>query len=154
MFKKFSIVIMCIVMLLSFVACSKDDSRQNDSEPNQTEISSTNDTSKEEIEAVFNTKNIKRITFYGYYGQGKGSDVPAENMTEITNWLGSFTIGEKAPELLPPGTNAYYVEVEYLGGTKIKKGLDVIAVDGIGYYLKSDKTPDCFMEIMSKTSLD
>ncbi len=154
MFKKFSIVIMCIVMLLSFVACSEDNSHQNDSEPNQTEISSTNDTSKEEIEAVFNTKNIKRITFYGHFGQVKESDVPAENMTEITNWLGSFTIGEKAPELLPPGTNAYQVEIEYSDGTIIKESLDIIVIDEIAYYLKSDKTPDCFMEIMSKTSLD
>ena len=46
--------------------------------------------------AIFNTNNIKRITFYSYYGQGNGSDVPDKNMTEIIEWLGTFSIDKKA----------------------------------------------------------
>lgn len=103
-------------------------------------------------EAIFNIDHIKRITFYAYYGQGKGSDVPDENMTEIINWLGTFSVDKKADEILPPGSNTYYVEIEYLDGTIVKEGLDVIQVDGISYYVKSDPTPDCFLKIISKTS--
>lgn len=102
---------------------------------------------------VFDTENIARITFYAYYGQGEGSDVPTENMAEITEWLGSFTVGEKTSDLLAPGTNTYYVEIEYLNGTVIKKGLDVIKIDENSYYLESDEEPDCFMEIISRTNI-
>ena len=229
MFKKFSIAIVCIAMLLSFIACSKDDAHQNDGATNPTENALTNDTSQpskpteepskptekpskpteepskptekpskptegpskpteelskpteepskpteepskpteepsrpteepskptEEKQSVFKTEDIVRITFYAYYGGGKGSDVPTEHMTEITNWLGSFTIGEKAPDILPPGTNTYYVEIEYSDGMIIKNGLDIKKIDGIAYYLESNKEPECFMEIISKTSLN
>ena len=102
--------------------------------------------------AIFNTDNIKRITFYAYYGQGKGSDVTDENMTEIINWLGTFAIDKKANGLISPGTNTYCVEIEYLDGTIVKEGLDVIIVDGVSYYVKSAPKPDCFWEIISKTS--
>ncbi len=102
---------------------------------------------------VFNTENITRIILYAYYGQGTGSQVPSENMTEIINWLGSFTVGEKAPEMLEPGTNTYNVEITYSDGTVIKEGLDVIVIDGTPYYTNSSNYPDCFMDIISKTSL-
>ena len=94
---------------------------------------------------VFKTDNIKRITFSAYYGQG---DVTNENMTEIINWLGTFAIEKKADDLIVPGTNTYCVEIEYLDGTIVKEGLDLIIVDGVSYYVKSAPTPDCFWEIM------
>ena len=103
--------------------------------------------------AIFNTNNIKRITFYSYYGQGNGSDVPDKNMTEIIEWLGTFSIDKKADEMLPPGTNTSFVEIEYLDGTVVKEGLDVIRVDGILYCVKSAPVPGCFYEIISKTSI-
>jgi len=103
--------------------------------------------------SFFNTANITRITFYAYYGAGKGSDVQSENMQEITNWLGTFVIDEKAPEMLPPGTNTIKVEIEYADGTVVNKGLDVATVDGERYYLKHDKEPDCYRDILSKVSL-
>ena len=105
-------------------------------------------------DTVFDTKNIARITFYAYYGYGKGSDVPAENMAEIKNWLSTFTVGEKAEGMLSPGTNTYYVEIEYLDGTIVKQGLDTVSVDGVRYYLKHADAPDCFSEIISKTSIE
>lgn len=104
--------------------------------------------------AVFCTKNITRITLYAYYGQGKGSEVPSENMSEIVNWLGSFTVGEKAPYPLAPGTNTYHVEIEYSDGTAIKQGLDVIVIEGTVYDLNGNQKPDCFMDILSKTSAE
>ena len=155
--KKFSMVIMCIAVFVLFVACNTDDTYKNDSTTKQTESLLANDASKEEIRAsettpsgsstvntsddsatasketnsVFKTEDAVRITFYAYNGGGKGSDVSAENMTAITNWLDSFTLGEKAPEILPPGTNTYYVEIEYSDGTIIKIGLDTIKKDGV-----------------------
>lgn len=105
---------------------------------------------------VFDTENIARITFYAYYGHGKGSDVPAENMAEITNWLSTFTVdkNKKLEDIVPPGTNTHYVEIEYLDGTVVKQGLDTISVDGVTYYLNHADAPDCFSEIISKTSIE
>ena len=188
MYKKFIIAIMCIAMLLSLAACSKETARQTDGTSNQAETSPTIDTSptddptsptddpneptedptiptddptfptddpNEPVEgpkAVFRTEDIIRITFYAYYGDGTGSDVPTENMSVITAWLGSFTVGEKAPDLLPPDTNTYFVEIEYADGTVVKEGLDVIVIDDTLYLLDNDTYPDCFKEIISKSN--
>ena len=105
---------------------------------------------------VFDTENIARITFYAYYGHGKGSDVPAENMAEITNWLSTFTVdkNKKLEDIVPPGTNTHYVEIEYIDGTVLKQGLDTISVDSVTYYLNHADAPDCFSEIISKTSIE
>ena len=215
MYKKFIIAIMCIAMLLSLAACSKETARQTDGTSNQAETSPTIDTYLKEPstptegpttptddptsptdeptfptdeptfptdeptfptddpneptedptiptddpnapvegpKAVFRTEDIIRITFYTYYGDGTGSDVPTENMSVITAWLGSFTVGEKAPDLLPPGTNTYFVEIEYADGTVVKEGLDVIVIDDTLYLLDNDTYPDCFREIISKSN--
>ena len=112
----------------------------------------TENNTDSQASAIFNTNNIKRITFYAYYGSGKGSDVPAENLSEIIAWLNSFAIDEEAPDILPPGTNTVHVEIEYSDGTIIKQGTDIIIIDGIRYYLKSDAVPDCYEEILSKVS--
>jgi len=154
MLKKIFIAIMCIAVLLSFVACSKDNTHQNDNGTNQIENSSISDTSKE-AKSVFRTENVIRITFYAYYGGGKGSDVPAEHLNEIISWLDSFEVDtdEEFPELVPPGTNTVYVEIEYSDGSIIKKGMDTITIDGVTYYTKGATPPKCYNEIVSKTSL-
>lgn len=104
--------------------------------------------------AVFKTKNITRITFYAYYGMGTGSEVPAENMAEITRWLGSFTIDrEVGANMLPPGTNTVYVEITYANGTVVKTGLDTVTVDGVAYYTKRENPPACLDDILSRTSI-
>ena len=69
-------------------------------------------------------------------------------------WLDSFTLDKEVPELLPPGTNTIHVEIEYLDGTIVKRGLDTATVDGITYYIKGDTAPECYEEIVSKTSLN
>ncbi len=104
---------------------------------------------------IFNTKNIARITFYSYYGESKGSDVPSENMAEIIAWLDTFKISnEVVDEMIPPGTNTWHVEIEYTNGFVIKKGMSTWLFNGSHYYLESDTPPECFDEIMSRTSLD
>ena len=169
--KKIIVVFLCGILLLCISACKKtniNDDTQLTEGPNQSETNSTenindNTQSTESIDqndtnnqatAIFDTKNVKRITFYAYYGNGKGSDVPAEHLNEIITWLDSFTIDKEVPELLPPGTNTIHVEIEYLDGTIVKRGLDTATVDGITYYIKGDTAPECYEEIVSKTSLN
>ena len=135
---------------------NETDSIENtDHNTESTESTNENGTNNQEI-AIFNTKNIKRITFYAYYGSGKGSDVPAEHLGEITTWLNSFKIDtdREFPDLVPPGTNTIHVEIEYLDGTVVKEGLDTTTVDGITYYIKGDTAPECYNEIISKVSLN
>ena len=75
-------------------------------------------------------------------------------MNEIVNWLDSFTIDREATdEDVLPGTNTYYVKIEYSDGTIIKEGLNIILIDGTRYLLEKEPYPDCFMEIISKTKL-
>ena len=147
--KKFLTVFLCGIMLLCFAACGKN----TNSNIQPTESTNQNDTHNQAT-AIFNTKNIKRITFYAYYGIGNGSDVPVEHLDEIITWLDSFTIDKEVPELIPPGTNTINVEIEYFDGTIVKKGLDTTTVDGITYYIKGDNSPECYEEIISRTSLN
>ena len=147
--KKFLTVFLCGIMLLCFAACGKN----TNSNIQPTESTNQNDTHNQAT-AIFNTKNIKRITFYAYYGSGKGSDVPVEHLDEITTWLDSFTIDKEVPEPTPPGTNTIYVEIEYFDGTIVKKSLDTATVDGITYYIKGDNAPACYEDIISRTSLN
>ena len=102
---------------------------------------------------VFETDQISRITFYAYSGSGKGSDVPAEDMAEIIDWLDSFRIRKIAFGLLPPGTNTVCVEIEYSDGRIIKCGLDAVEIVGIMFYTNCDQAPECFWEILNETSL-
>jgi YD repeat-containing protein len=129
-----------------------DQKPTNPNEPTLPDDNMEDTTPTEPIDAVFNTKNIVRITFYAYFGQGKGSDVPSENMAEIINWLNSFTVGEKTPALLPPGTGTLQVEIEYADGTVVKRSLDTITINGVCYYLDSDPQPAILEEILSMVS--
>ena len=135
MVKRLFVLILSVALLFSVSACDKDKSH---------------DTLFDTYPSVFVTENITRITFYGYYGSGAGKIVSSENMDEITSWLDSFTIDREAnDEDIVPGTNTYYVKIEYSDGTVIKEGLDLINIDGIRYLVKKDKRPDCFEEIIS-----
>ena len=148
--KKVLTVFLCGIMLLCFTACDKN----TNSNIQPTESTNQNDTHNQAT-AIFNTKNIKRITFYAYYGNGKGSDVPAEHLNKIITWLDSFEVdtNKEFPELVPPGTNTIHVEIEYLDGSIIKQGMDTTTVDGVTYYIKGATPPECYDEIISKTSL-
>ena len=147
--KRILSVFLCGIMLLCLSACGEN--THSDTQPN--ESAKQSDTNNQETE-IFNTKNIKRITFYAYYGNGKGSDVPAEHLDEMIAGLDSFTLDKEVTELLPPGTNTIHVEIEYLDGTIVKRGLDTATVDGITYYIKGDTAPECYEEIISRTSLN
>lgn len=149
--KKLLSLLLSIIMLLCFTACNENAADKTSSTKN----SETYDTLFDTYPSVFVTENITSITFYAYYGGGKGSKVPKEHMDEIINWLNSFTINREATDDdVLDGTNTYYVEIEYLDGTIIKEGLDVITIDRTRYLLKKEPYPSCFENIISKTSLN
>jgi len=170
MLKRLSIIIACIFILLAFSACERDDSEDisttgadttNVSAEDSTADADTTDSSEkaellpDETGRVFSTENVVRITLLGPYSRGeKRFDVSKEYMPAIKAWLDSFTVGEKAPEFPPPGTNSYYVEIEYADATVIKNGLDLIKIDGVSYVLNSDSKPDCFYKIINPLSSD
>lgn len=149
MIRKIIVCILCVAMLFSFAACHAEFSP-----PAKTNSADATNKSSDVPNPVFKTESIVRVTFYAYYGAGEGSDVSAKDMPVITRWLDSFTIArEPHGEVVPPGTNTYHVEIEYADGKIVKEGLDMIIIDGKGYLLEKDPTPDCFEEIISKTSL-
>ena len=151
MVKKAVTIILCILMLLCLAACGENSTGSTSHEPDQTQPTTVNS----EVQpgtAVFETQNIVRITFYGAYSGDTGSEVPEEDMEAITTWLASFAIGEKAPDLLAPGTNTYHVKIEYADGTVAESGLDVTTVDGVRYQISSGPQPECFAEIIAKTA--
>jgi hypothetical protein len=113
-------------------------------------------TPTEENQSVFKTEDIIRITFYAYYGNGKGSEVPAEHLEEIIAWLDSCEIDtdREFPQVVPPGTNTIHVEIEYSDGSIVKQGMDTTVVDGVTYYIIGDDSPECYDEIISKTALN
>ena len=147
--KKLLSLLLSIIMLLCFTACNENTSKIYEN------TAKTYDTLFDEYPSVFVTENITSITFYAYYGGGKGSKVPTEYMTEIINWLDSFTIDREATdEDVLDGTNTCYVKIEYSDGTIIKEGLDIVIIDGTRYLLEKEPYPSCFENIISRTSLN
>ena len=130
--RKYIALVLALVCVLGLVGCS------------------TNKVDK--AKPVFETENIACITFYTLPSGGKGFEVPSEYMTEITTWLGSFTIDEKADDnALVPGSNSISVEIEYADGTVVKNGLSTTEVDGVTYYMKHEDAPQCYFEILEQT---
>ena len=148
--KRIALLVLCMVLSVSLVSCVRI-VREGTAVTEMKEVSlsaALGDT------AVFPAGSVRRITFYLYYGAGKGSDVPAEHMTEIAAWLGTFTVDQPAEELPPPGTNTQHVEIEYADGSVLKCGLDMISIDGVNYYLKHDPAPACLEEILAGARME
>ena len=144
MTKKLFTLSLCLIMLFCFTACTSTPKDSN----------STVDTIDSNYQkSVFETENITSISFYGLFGNGKKCKVPDEYMTEITEWLASYTIGEIIPDSnpIPPGTNTYYVEIEYSDGTVVKSGLNMIVLNKTQYFVNRDTPPDCYYEILSQS---
>ena len=97
---------------------------------------------------AFETEDIMRVTLYMASAGDKGFEVPQEHLAEITTWLGSFRIAEKADEL-PPGTNFYSVRIEYADGTVVENGLSTIKIGRVTYNMRYGTMPRCFYEILS-----
>jgi hypothetical protein len=132
MIKKLFVILLSALLLLCLGACGENETH---------------------VQAVFDTENIVRITFYAYGGSGTGSDVPSGEMEEYIAWLGSFHAGKMIPDQLPPpGTNTVQVEIAYAEGTVVKHGLDTTVIHDVVYYLDGDPAPESFNEILSRAS--
>lgn len=147
--KRFLLLLLCGLLLFCFVSCKETDTVNDNTHQSEKAV-----LLKHEATPAFNTDNISSITFYGYhdYGTGKGSEVPQEYMDEIINWLETFTVGEKAPDLMPPGTNSVHVEIVYSHGIIFESGMDTVRLDDGTYCIESGKAPpECYYEILSRT---
>ena len=161
--KKLLAILFCAVLLLSLAACrsSGGSLAQPQSTTPSTEATEPTEPTKETLPqetfgpqsdgGVFKLDKVVRITFYLYYGDGTGSDVPAENMPEIIAWLSTFKLGEPAERPLPPGTNWAYVEIEYDYGAIFRTGLNTVDFAGTIHYIQGDEAPACYAEIIKNT---
>ena len=73
-----------------------------------------------------------------------GVVVPSEYMDEITAWIGTFTIDKETGDKLDPGTNTFSFRLEYSDGTIVESGANTTTIDGITYYMKQERAPECF----------
>ena len=96
---------------------------------------------------VFETKNITHVTFYGSAPNSTETEVPSEYLAKIIEWLGTFVVGEKADDVLPPGTDSMFVRIEYSDGTIIENSMSTTTVDGTTYLINYDREPECYFEL-------
>ena len=124
--KKLMALVFSIVCILGLASCSSE---------------SANKTSP-----IFSTQDISSIAFYEYPDY---IEVPDEYLLEITDWLGTFTVGKEITDnVLVPGSNTTKVRIEYLDGTVIENGLSTIKIDDVMYYLNHEDAPDCYLKIL------
>lgn len=97
---------------------------------------------------VFDTENIKSVTFFTPNAKN-GLLVPEEDLAEIVDWLGSFTVGEKADKTLKPGSNSITVRIEYTDGNTIECGLSTTDVENTTYYMDYANAPECYTELIN-----
>lgn len=97
---------------------------------------------------VVDTENISLILCCGLPDAVEGIEVPPEDMAEMTDWLGGFTAGRPVgSQPLAPGSNSYWVVIEYGDGRQITFGLDATEVDGVTCHIEREPLPDCFLEL-------
>lgn len=100
----------------------------------------------DKTQPVFETENIKSITVYSMPDFEDGIPVPIEDKEAVINWIGSFRIDKEAGKTgdkLDPGTGIRTFGIEYLDGTIVESDANTITIDGIIYYLKSARRPEC-----------
>ncbi len=95
---------------------------------------------------MFDTEHATAVTFF-ISGTKDGYAVPQEDLAEILEWLGTFTVAEKAEKTLPTGTNRISVRIEYAGGVTISHGLGTTEIEGTHYYMKHKDAPECYTEL-------
>ena len=98
---------------------------------------------------VFDTENITRVAFYGSAPNSTETEVPSENLAEITEWLRTFAAGKKANDVLPPGADSLFVRIEYSDGTIIENSMSTTIIDGTTYLINYDKEPECYFELFA-----
>ncbi len=102
---------------------------------------------------IFETRNIKSITLFRLPDNIDGVEVPMEYMEEITAWIGTFTVGKKTEDVLC-GANMVTFKIEYFDGTVITSGTDTTTIDGVIYYMKKGREPDCINKLFAENNIE
>lgn len=93
---------------------------------------------------IFKTEGISRIILFAVPNHTDGIVVPSEYMDEITAWIGTFTVDKESGDILEPGANTFSFRLEYADGTIVESGVNTTTIDGVTYYMKQERTPECF----------
>ena len=93
---------------------------------------------------------ITAITFHDTIDSNKGNlPVPDADLEEITNWLSSFTVGNRVGKTLVPGTGSVEMTLTYADGTSERRSLSIIHLDGVTYYINSPNAPACYLTLLN-----
>ena len=93
---------------------------------------------------------ITAITFHDTIDSNKGNlPVPEADLEEITNWLSSFTVGNRVGKTLVPGTGSVEMTLTYADGTSERRSLSIIHLDGVTYYINSPNAPACYLTLLN-----
>ena len=101
-----------------------------------------------EKKPVVDTQNVSRILCCGLPDAVDGIELPQEDMAEIIAWLDGFEVGSRIDDRgLPPGSNSYWVILEYGNGRSVSVMPDSVEYDGETYHIEREPLPDCFHEV-------
>lgn len=90
---------------------------------------------------------ITAITFHSIINNEGDLPVPEADLEEITNWLSSFTVGNRAGKNLVPGTGSVEMTLTYADGTTERRSMDIIHLDGVAYLVKYPNAPECYLTL-------
>ena len=92
---------------------------------------------------------ITAITFHSIINNTGDCPVPDADLEEITNWLSSFTVGNRVGKTLVPGTGSVEMTLTYADGTSERRSLSIIHLDGVTYYINSPNAPTCYLTLLN-----
>ena len=92
---------------------------------------------------------IAAITFHSIINNTGDCLVPDADLEEITNWLSSFTVGNRVGKTLVPGTGSVEMTLTYADGTSERRSLSIIHLDGVTYYINSPNAPACYLTLLN-----
>lgn len=92
---------------------------------------------------------ITAVTFHSTINNAGDLPVPEEDLEEITAWLYAFKVGDWVGENLVPGTGAVKMTITYADGTREKRSLSTVTVDGLLYRVICPNAPQCYVTLLN-----
>ncbi len=100
---------------------------------------------------VFDTENVKSVTLF-VSDNDDGVIVSEEKLSEIVEWLGTFSVGEKTGETLIPGIQNDRVQIEYENGDMVEGKMATIVIEDVRYYLEYEEIPQFYFNLTKITA--